>query len=72
MHKGQYYLKPAAMDPKHSVSVMEHGRRNEFNEPYCVAAAVTRDEGQGMVDSRNAEWPGHPGHPITCTRRCCA
>lgn len=40
----QKLVKPALMDPIHSVSVFDAARLNEFGELYCVGAAISQDE----------------------------
>lgn len=45
-----FYKKPALCDPQNSYSVFERGRLNEFNEPYCVLAAVTAEEANEFMN----------------------
>jgi hypothetical protein len=48
----QKLVKPAYMDPTHSVDLFDSNRRNEFGGFFCVAAAISFDE----VDS---EWANY-------------
>lgn len=48
-HRPRFYARPSAMDPDNSVDVFQYDRLNEFSEPYCVAVAVTPEEGEAIV-----------------------
>lgn len=59
----KYYTRPAQMDPENSVSVFERGRENSAGEPYCLLAAVTRQEADAAIREWDAADRTAAAHP---------